>query len=394
MTKPVATKRQISDHEILVEELRWKKFPILDDGFVCLVDIMGDDAAVVQAARVSYGQDARLYRDSPEVKEKLVELYEGRGEIPGMGWSQGQVDAAIACIKRETLASDANLIRYMMRHRHGTPFEMCEMKFLVRVPMDCWRQWIRHRTANVNEYSTRYTPAIDSAQTTPVDGWRLQSQSNKQGSGGLIGENDEFPHDIKHLRSEDCQGLGQYLTGDEQELQLHAREVYETRLKAGVAKEVARKDLPLSTYTEAYWKCDLRNILHFLGLRMDSHAQLEIRQYATAIGEQIVKPLFPVVWQAFLDYQHNAMVMSALDQAAMQSLLATAHSLREVDLNEGILRRATAYDMKDVSDIYNPPFSVRFFLDNHGQVNWRGKRCRERDECLAKLQKLGIVADG
>src|SRR5690606_21201348 len=124
----------------LIDALRWKKIPVLDDGFVCLVDVMGDDAAVVQAARVSYGAGTKQVSD------------------------------------------DRTLIRYLMRHRHSTPFEMVELKFLVRVPMDTWRQWIRHRTANVNEYSTRYSVAIDAAQTTPADRWRLQSQTNRQGS--------------------------------------------------------------------------------------------------------------------------------------------------------------------------------------------------------------------
>src|SRR5438552_13400641 len=126
------------------DALRWKKFPVLDDGFVCLADVMGDDQSVVQAARVSYGEGTRKVSD------------------------------------------DRGLIRYLLRHRHTTPFEMVEIKLLVRVPMDCWRQWIRHRTANVNEYSTRYSLAIDAAQATPPDAWRAQATSNRQGSGGPI----------------------------------------------------------------------------------------------------------------------------------------------------------------------------------------------------------------
>src|SRR6476660_5422979 len=128
----------------IADELRWKKFPVLDDGPVRLVDAMGDDQAVVQAARVSYGEGTRKVSD------------------------------------------DRGLIRYLMRHRHTTPFEMAELKLLVRVPMDCWRQWIRHRTANVNEYSTRYSLAIDAMQTTPPDSWRTQASTNRQGSGELL----------------------------------------------------------------------------------------------------------------------------------------------------------------------------------------------------------------
>src|SRR6188768_3624512 len=129
-----------------VESLRWKKFPVLNDGFVCLVDVMGDDSSVVQAARVSYGVGTKKVSD------------------------------------------DRTLIRYLLRHRHTTPFEMAEIKLLVRVPMDCWRQWIRHRTASVNEYSTRYSVAIDAMQTTPPGEWRTQAEQNRQGSGEPLPE--------------------------------------------------------------------------------------------------------------------------------------------------------------------------------------------------------------
>ena len=226
-------------------------FRVLDDGFVRLLDYMGDDAAVVQAARVSYGAGT-------------TRVHEDRG-----------------------------LIRYLMRHLHTTPLEMCEIKLHVRVPMDAWRQWIRHRTASVNEYSTRYSVAIDAAQRTPSDEWRRQSTVNRQGSSG------NFPTD-----------LGAYLSAAEQELQEKAREVYEARLAVGVAREQARKDLPLSTYTEAYWKIDLHNLLHFLHLRMEEHAQQEIRAYATIIGEEIVAQWVPIVWEAFLDYRQHAVQLS------------------------------------------------------------------------------------
>src|SRR5579863_6634590 len=213
-----------------IEELRWKKFQVLDDGFICLVDVMGDDSSVVQAARVSYGVGTKRVSD------------------------------------------DRTLIRYLMRHRHTTPFEMAEIKFLLRVPMDCWRQWIRHRMASVNEYSTRYSIAIDSAQTTPPDEWRTQAKDNRQGSGETL------PIE-----------LGNELTKQERALQDECRRIYQERLERGVAREQARKDLPLSTYTEAYWKIDLHNLLHFLALRMDAHAQQEIRDYSATIGEKIVK---------------------------------------------------------------------------------------------------------
>jgi thymidylate synthase (FAD) len=248
----------------IVNELKGKTFSVLDQGFVRLVDVMGDDAAIVQAARVSYGEGTK------------------------------------------TISDDRGLIRYCMRHRHTSIFEMAEVKLHVRVPMDVWRQWIRHRSANVNEYSTRYSLAIDAMQETTPGQWRLQAVDNKQGSG-------DYLRPIEN--SSVC--IANNLSRKEHELHQHARDVYMHRIGCGIAREQARKDLPLSTYTEAYWKIDLHNLLHFLGLRMDSHAQLEIRQYATTIGEQIVAPLFPIAWQAFLDYRFNATSLSALEQRAI-----------------------------------------------------------------------------
>ncbi len=292
-----------------VEQLRWQKMPVLDDGFVCLVDVMGDDQSVVQAARVSYGEGTRKVSD------------------------------------------DRGLIRYLMRHRHSTPFEMAEIKLLVRVPMDCWRQWIRHRTANVNEYSTRYSLAIDATQTTPEGEWRTQASSNRQGSEGLLDA-----------------ALGAKLSESELAFQQQARKLYEERIAAGVAREQARKDLPLSTYTEAYWKVDLHNLLHFLALRMDSHAQLEIRQYAAVIGEKIVQSLFPLVWEAFVDYRLEGMFLSRLDRGVIARLTARL-------VLEG---RATATEA-DFLAVQDPTW-----VDI--------QRSRERDECRAKLVELGLLA--
>lgn len=238
------------------------RLPVLDDGEVMLVDYMGSDQAVVQAARVSYGEGTK------------------------------------------TISEDRGLIRYLMRHRHTTPFEMCEVKLRVRVPMDCWRQWIRHRMASVNEYSTRYSLAIDSAQKTAPDAWRAQSGVNKQGSGEFL------PVEA-----------GEGLTWDEKDVQAYARNVYESRIAAGVSREQARKDLPLSTYTEAYWKIDLHNLLHFLALRMDGHAQSEIREYATLIGERIVAHLFPLTWEAFLDYRLGAVTLSRMEYELIRKMV-------------------------------------------------------------------------
>ena len=287
----------------LVESLRWKKFPVLNDGFVCLVDAMGSDAAIVQAARVSYGAGTKKVSD------------------------------------------DRTLIRYLLRNQHTSPFEMAEIKFLVRVPMDCWRQWIRHRTASVNEYSTRYSVAIDACQTTQPDQWRNQATSNRQGSDGFF--------DLE---------LGAKLTEQETELQHHARDVYQQRIEQGVAREQARKDLPLSTYTEAYWKIDLHNLLNFLFLRLDKHAQLEIRQYAEAIGHEIVRPLFPAVWEAFVDYRVEAMRLTRLDREVIARLAANT----TLPADETAFLEAQDPTWKDL------------------------KRCRERDECRDKLVSLGL----
>jgi thymidylate synthase (FAD) len=286
----------------MTDSLKWKKYPVLNDGFICLVDSMGDDSAIVQAAKVSYGNDER--------KSHSIIDHDGQ-------WVEEEVP-----LTKEQQTKDRALIRYLMNHQHWTPFEMVELKFLVRVPMDCWRQWIRHRTANVNEYSTRYKEAIDSQQTTPPEKWRLQAADNKQGSSGYLEDwSDELcnGHTIPEIGSEDWEKYveayptpGALLTS----LEIHAHNIaqstYKRRLALGVAKEQARKDLPLSTYTEAYWKCDLRNIFNFLHLRMDSHAQEEIRLYANAMYE-IVKQVCPVACEAFEDYVLNARKFSAME---------------------------------------------------------------------------------
>jgi thymidylate synthase (FAD) len=292
----LATREELDSLYTLQSEARLGKLvECLDDGFVRLVDHMGGDNAIVQAARVSYGKGTKKKSD------------------------------------------DRNLIRYLMRQWHTTPFEMVEIKFHVRVPMDCWRQWVRHRTASINEYSTRYSEAIDSAQTTPTDQWRLQSGTNKQGSGGVLG--DEWPgqwdHDpakrsitgpktntkwSRRYANEMPSTPGEYLSMREAEFQAEARRLYQERLSLGVAREVARKDLPLSTYTEAYWKCDLHNLFHFLRLRMDSHAQLEIRTYANAIYK-LIQPIAPEACEAFKDYRLDAMQLSGPEVRMLRSLV-------------------------------------------------------------------------
>ena len=281
-----------------------KVFQVLDDGFVRVTDYMGSDSSIVQAARVSYGAGTK-------------QIHEDRG-----------------------------LIRYLMRHAHTTPFEMCELKLHVRVPMDCWRQWIRHRTANVNEYSTRYSIAIDAAQSTAPNEWRRQSAQNRQGSDSVV----EL-------------AMGAKLSNRERELQTLARGVYDERLQAGVAREQARKDLPLSTYTEAYWKIDLHNLFHFLRLRMDPHAQEEIRRYATVIGDDIVARWCPAAWEAFLDYQLKAIQLSRIEATVVALVGRGQHDKAKDELQRnGLLEKG--------------PNGLR--------------RNRERDELEAKLRSLGL----
>ena len=208
-----------------------------------------------------------------------------------------------------------------MRHLHTTPFEMCEIKFHVRVPIDSWRQWIRHRTANVNEYSTRYSIAIDAMQRTEPSNWRAQSAGNRQGSAGYLPA-----------------AQGRRLTIKEKQLQKEARQEYEARIATGVAREQARKDLPLSTYTEAYWKTDLHNLLHFLNLRMDEHSQEEIRAYAAIVGEEIVAKWVPMVWEAFLDYRRNAVQLSRIEAEILGTLVSDGREhARDLAIKYGLL---------------------------------------------------------
>ncbi len=278
------------------------RFEPLEGGFVRVVDYMGTDASIVQAARVSYGEGTRA-------------VHEDRG-----------------------------LIRYLMRHHHTTPFEMCEIKLHIRAPMDTWRQWIRHRTANVNEYSTRYSIAIDDAQATRPDEWRLQAGSNKQGSDG-------------RLPAEQ----GRHLTQVETDVQRFARAAYEERLTAGVAREQARKDLPLSTFTEAYWKIDLWNLLHFLDLRMREDAQQEIRLYAQIIGHKIVAHWVPLAWQAFLDYRVNSLNLSATEVELLKAILSD--------------------DKVELAGLFQSLHWLEFD-ERTGQL----RRNRERDEFIEKME--------
>ncbi len=345
------------------------RIDVLDKGFLELVDHMGDDNFICTAARTSYGRDSvwdqlledtrkqifqQHYGDTLIVRDISEPSSTGQFEICIYDEAIGKesfyirtIDISTQHVWKEYYAEvhklktdNHRLIRRLMRDYHTSPFEMVEFVFCAQVPMDCWRQWIRHRTASVNEYSTRYSEALDFAQQTSPEEWRLQSGSNKQGSDGLLKEwpegtatKDEYCSDNEGLPTS-CYEItlpcgrklvtqtmspGEHLSSREQQLQALAREVYEERLALGVAREQARKDLPLSTYTRAYWKCDLHNIFNFLRLRMDPHAQLEIRQYANAMA-QLVKTVCPMAYQAFEDYRLNAMQLSAAEIAVVRRM--------------------------------------------------------------------------
>jgi len=280
-----------------LDKILGQPFKVLDDGFIRVVDYMGADESIVQAARVSYGRGTK-----------------SRGD-------------------------DKGLIRYLIRNRHTSPFEMCEIKVHIRVPMDCWRQWIRHRTANVNEYSTRYSIAIDSTYKTKPDAWRTQNFVNRQGSEGVL----------------DAE-KGVELTKDEEELHRMCRKIYEKRLEMGVAREQARKDLPLSTYTEAYWKIDLSNLLHFLELRMERKAQHEIRAYANVINKEIVSRWCPLAWEAFNDYRLDVAFLSKVDQKIMLPIIkgdfkdaikAAKEAGFITEVNEGFKRSVECIELEE-----------------------------------------------
>jgi len=240
---------------------------ILDHGFIALVDMMPRlipegktaDFAIAQAARTSYGRGTRQ------------------------------------------VSEDESLIRYLMRHKHSTPFEFCELKFHVRMPIFVARQWIRHRTASVNEYSARYSVMSDDFYTPHAEDVCLQSMENKQGRDGSAESS-----------------IAQKFVDDSSRVHGDAYASYLSAIEGGVARETARCILPVSAYTEWYWKCDLHNIFHFLKLRMDSHAQKEIRVYAEAMYATI-KPLFPLACSAFEDYRLNAMELTAAEVEAITS---------------------------------------------------------------------------
>jgi thymidylate synthase (FAD) len=266
---------------------------VLDKGFVKLIEVMGDDSSIVQAARVSYGKGTK------------------------------------------TLSEDEGLIRYLMRHHHTTPFEMVEFKFHCRMPIFVARQWIRHRTANVNEVSARYSEMPDWFYEPEAALCTTQSAQNKQGGTGLQVENAEaFARSFAETQAE-------------------VYSEYEGYIESKMRRELARVNLPVSLYTEWYWKIDLHNLFHFLKLRIDPHAQYEIRVFGEAMAG-LVKERVPLAWRAFEDYSLHAEHFSRLELSVLRDLLAG----KPVDLEQAISNK------------------------------------RERAELAAKLERLGYGGGG
>ena len=238
-----------------LEQHLYQAVPVLDHGFVRVIDYMGDDAAIVQAARVSYGQGTRKSRD------------------------------------------DSGLIRYLMRHWHSTPFEMCEIKLHVKLPVFVARQWIRHRTANVNEYSARYSILDREFYIPEPEHLAAQSTVNNQGRGAVL-QGEEAARVLALLKSDAAQSYDHY------------SEMLSQDGQQGLARELARMNLPMNIYTQWYWKTDLHNLFHFLRLRADSHAQYEIRVYAEAIAA-MTADWVPLAYAAFEDYRMGGVTLSS-----------------------------------------------------------------------------------
>ena len=256
-----------------LEEILYEPIPVLDHGFVRVVDYMGDDAAIVQAARVSYGRGTRH------------------------------------------VSEDAGLINYLMRHRHTTPFEMCEIKYHVKLPIFVARQWIRHRTANVNEYSARYS-ILDREYHIPApDQLGTQSRSNRQGRDAVL-DGEEAARVLQLLRedAERCHDHYMEMLNEDE-----SGNTLDTDRK-GLARELARINLTLNTYTQWYWKIDLHNLLHFLSLRADPHSQYEIRVYADAMLDTL-RRWVPITYEAFTDYRLGAAQFSAKGLQVVKRLI-------------------------------------------------------------------------
>jgi thymidylate synthase (FAD) len=255
---------EISNHTkratvLEMEDILYKPFPVLDHGFIRVIDYMGDDAAVVQAARVSYGKGTKKVNE------------------------------------------DRGLINYLMRHRHSTPFEMCEVKLHIKLPMFVARQWVRHRTANINEYSARYSILDREFYIPAPQHLASQSNTNHQGREGVI--EGDYANKILQILKDDASNAYdhyEYLLNESGE-----------DSRPGLARELARMNLPVNFYTQWYWKIDLHNFMHFLSLRADPHAQYEIKAYADILLEEVLKRWMPITYEAFKNYKVDGVHLSS-----------------------------------------------------------------------------------
>ena len=292
------TKRVVSPE---LEKILYEALPVLDHGFVRVVDYMGDDTSIVQAARVSYGKGTKK------------------------------------------ISTDAGLIKYLMRHRHSTPFEMCEIKYHIKLPIFVARQWIRHRTANVNEYSARYSILDKEFYLPSHEHLAAQSQSNRQGRGDVL-DGEKAKQVLDLLKSDAEQTYNNY------EIMLNER--YDGSVidknASGLARELARMNLTLNTYTQWYWKTDLLNLMNFLRLRADYHAQYEIRAYADAMLNTL-KKWVPITYEAFMDYRVGGTEVSAKGKEIIKKLI----NGEKTDIDQsGLSKREwnelmEAFDLKD-----------------------------------------------
>jgi thymidylate synthase (FAD) len=264
-----------------VEEILYQPLPVLDQGFIRVIDYMGDDAAIVQAARVSYGRGTKRVSD------------------------------------------DRGLINYLMRMRHTSPFEMCELKLHVKLPIFVARQWIRHRTASVNEYSARYSVLEDCFYAPSSEHLAAQSSSNRQGRGDVL-EGAEAREAREAIDDNARHAYARYLRLLNEDGEGHPLDPE----RQGLARELARMALPLNTYTEWYWKTDLHNLLHFVELRADPHAQYEIRAYALVLRE-IVQRWVPHTYDAFIDYREDGAELSSKALTVVRRMLQGQEVSRE-----------------------------------------------------------------
>ena len=284
-----------------LEKILYEAIPVLDHGFIRVIDYMGDDTSIVQAARVSYGKGTKK------------------------------------------VSTDSGLIKYLMRHWHSTPFEMCEIKYHIKLPIFIARQWIRHRTANVNEYSARYSILDKEFYLPSKENLAAQSSTNRQGRGEIL-EGDQAENVLKLLKNDAEQTYRNYET--------MLNEKYDgskiDESSNGLARELARMNLTLNTYTQWYWKTDLLNLMNFLRLRADHHAQYEIRAYADKMLDTL-KKWVPITYEAFMDYRVGGTEISAKGKIILQKLIKG----EKVSIDDsGLSKREwnelmTAFNLKD-----------------------------------------------